>query len=199
MPMFATENQTKRNAILEGMERQRTPEQREDAKRLRAERRAYELLPNDAKKAQNERQVFEEFSRVANLDIDLNSVAQCPIPEPDIRCDVNGSPRYFELGEITDEVVAQSLARTRPGTFFPCAYSQEDPFKYLIEKKQSTTYRTDGLPVDLLMYYRKQGPPLQEHFQQLMRKYDRDLAALRQRFHRIWIFDFTRKEILLEF
>jgi hypothetical protein len=113
-----------------------------------------------------------------------------------IRCAITAELHYFELGEITDQSVAQctadALKYDEPrGT----AFSQAEPFAYIIGKKRTKTYTTNGAPVDLVLYYRNQSPPFAAHFSELLESSMADVEALVTSgpFQRLWIFDFAKK------
>ncbi len=176
----------------------RTPEQKAEAARIRADRAAYDALPNHAKNALEELEVFKAFAEVSHLGVDDGSSANASPPAPDIRCTINGAERYFELGEITDEptarAVAAALKHDEPrGT----AFSQNRPFASIIRKKASRTY-SSGAPAELVLYYRTQAAPCPEYFDDMVKLNMPDMQALvsNGQFKRVWIFDFAHRTIL---
>jgi hypothetical protein len=191
-----------RDRLRAEIERNRTPEEQQRADELRARRAAYDALPGDAKKEINELQVFRAFAKIAPIGIEANSELNVVPPEPDICCSVDGSPYYFELGEITDQGVARNYAialKTDEPT--GGAFSQDMPFAAILSSKATKTYVTSGVPVDLLLYYRKQYPPWERDFAEIVNASARDLhVVLKQNggpFNRLWIFDFWEDRILL--
>ena len=177
-----------------------TPEGRAAAEQTRARRAAYNALSNSGKTEIGELKVFNAFAAVvAEARIDPDSGINAVAPEPDIRCSVAGARHYFELGEVTDQPVAKSMADAiKHDEPRGCAFSQDRPFAYIIEKKRSRSYTTGGAPVELLLYYRTQSPPPPPHFGELLNNAASDLQALVTSgpFQRVWIFDFSDKLLL---
>jgi len=189
----------KRDKLRAEIEARRTPEGKAWADQIRAQRAAYEALPNNRKTELEELEVFNAFAAVAEVGVDSGSEVNARSPEPDIRCAISGELHYFELGEITDQSVARcaadALKYDEPrGT----AFSQTEPFAYIIGKKRTKTYATDGVPVELLLYYRNQSPPFSSYFAELLASSMTDLEALVTSgpFQRVWIFDFAKKRVL---
>lgn len=189
----------RRDNLLAEMEANRTPEGKVSADRIRARRAAYGALPNNKKTELEELEVFNAFAAVAEVDVDCGSGVNAQSPEPDVRCAIRGELHYFELGEITDpsaaRCTADALKYDEPrGT----AFSQTEPFAYIIGKKRTKTYATGGAPVELVLYYRNQSPPWPEYFAEMLVNSLADLEALvtNGRFKRVWIFDFPEKRVL---
>jgi len=187
------------NRLRAQIEANRTPEQRAEADQIRAQRAAYDALPNHAKTALEELEVFDAFVVAGQIAVDLGSRANAPTPEPDIRCTITGRVHYFELGEITDQSVARATADALKYDE-PCgtAFSQAEPFTYIIGRKRNKTYSTSGAPVELVLYYRTQSPPWPQYFADLLASSLAELDALVTDgpFHRVWIFDFCHNAIL---
>jgi len=188
-----------RNRLRAEIEANRTPEQRAHADQIRAERAAYEALPNGVKTELEEIEVFDAFVAASGIAVDANTRVSSPAPEPDIRCTVEGALHYFELGEITDRPVARATADALKydeprGT----AFSQTEPFTYIIGKKQTKTYTTNGAPVDLILYYRTQPAPWASYFTDMLASNKAALNALTNGgpFQRVWVFDFTEATVL---
>jgi hypothetical protein len=59
------------------------------------------------KKEEHEQSVFLEFAKIAKLKIVLDTLKSCPPPEPDIFITEGQSPRYFELGRLSDSYFAK--------------------------------------------------------------------------------------------
>jgi hypothetical protein len=189
----------RRDQLRAEIEANRTPEQRAEANQIRAQRAAYEALPNGTKTELEEIEVFDAFVAAAGIAVDANSGANASAPEPDIRCTVAGALHYFELGEITDQPVARTLADALKydeprGT----AFSQTEPFAYIIAKKRTKTYTTTGARVDLILYYRTQYAPWASYFTDMLTSNMTALDALTigGPFQRVWIFDFNKATIL---
>ncbi len=166
---------------------------------MRAQRAAYEALPNGTKTELEEVEVFDAFTVASGIAVDPHSRVNAPAPEPDIRCTTAGVLQYFELGEITDQPVARTLADALKydeprGTSF----SQTEPFTYIIAKKGTKTYTTNGAPVDLVLYYRTQHAPWASYFADMLASSMAELDALTTGgpFQRVWVFDFNKATIL---
>jgi len=189
-----------RERLRSEIDANRTPEQRLEAEQVRAVRASYDALSNGKKKEQGELQVFNAFAAVASeAHIDPSSGFNANFPEPDIRCTVAGDRHYFELGEITDQSVAKSLADAiKHDLPKGSAFSQDRPFAHIIEKKCRKSYRANGAPVDLLLYYRTQAPPPLSLLGELLKNNASTLEALvvGGRFQRVWIFDFLKRHVL---
>jgi hypothetical protein len=181
------------------IEASRTPEERAMADQIRAQRAAYEALPNGTKTELEELEVFDAFTFASGIAIDPHSRANASPPEPDIRCTIAGVLRYFELGEITDQPVtrtsADALKYDEPrGT----AFSQTEPFTYIVAKKRTKTYTTNKAPVDLVLYYRTQRAPWVSYFEGMLASSMAELDALTtgSPFQRVWVFDFNKATVL---
>ena len=118
-------------------------------------RRAWETLRSDQKKLYTEWWTFGKFSRVATLDIDPRTIENRQPPEPDIRCTVSLTVSYFELGEITDQRLAQSagIAAKRGDETHAGPFSQMEPLFRIFDQKCSKHYDTKGQPLHLLLHY----------------------------------------------
>jgi hypothetical protein len=199
--MYNRENfREKRERLRAEIEANRTPEEKVEAEQIRAQRAAYNALSNGMKTEIEELEVFNAFAGVVGeARIDSDSGINAVKPEPDIYCTVAGTRHYFELGEITDRPVAKSMADAiKHDEPRGCAFSQDRPFAYIIEKKRSRLYTTSGAPLELLLYYRTQSPPPSSHFGELLNNTASDLQALVTSgpFQRVWIFDFSKKRVL---
>jgi hypothetical protein len=131
--------------------------------------------------------------------IDSGSGRSAVSPEPDISCTIAGVRHYFELGEITDQPVSKSMAEAiKFDEPRGCAFSQDRPFAYIIEKKRGRPYTTSGAPAELVLYYRTHSSPPPSHFEKLLSDATSDLQALVTggRFRRVWIFAFSEKRVL---
>lgn len=142
--------------------------------------------------------VFTSFATAADLAIDSGSAKNEEPPMPDISCTIEGVQRFFELGEITDQELAEKIGtaqRTQmdaEGGFL----SEEDPLVRMILKKAQSTYETGGAAADLVLHFDKQYPfaPL-EH---LSLHEDEITAAMSPAgpFSRIWVYNGWDKTIM---
>ncbi len=200
--MYSRERYSKdRERLRMQIERARTPEERQRAEELRALRATYDALLSSVKKEMNELEIFSAFMKVAPMPIQADSERNVAPPEPDICCTIDGSPYYFELGEITDQALARNHAimfKTDEPT--GGAFSQDTPFASMLSSKAAKTYATAGAPLDLLLYYRRQHPPWEQYFVEMVNAGERDVhSVLKQNggpFDRLWIFDFGKGRIL---
>jgi hypothetical protein len=193
------EYRQQRNRLRAQIEANRTPEQRAELDQIRAQRAAYEALPNHAKTALEELEVFDAFVVAAQIAVDKGSRANAPTPEPDIRCTITGGAHYFELGEITDRPMARAAADAlKHDETRVTAFSQVEPFTYILGTKRNKTYSTSGAPVDLVLYYRTQSPPWPQYFAELLSSNMAEVDALVTDgpFQRVWVFDFSHNAIL---
>jgi hypothetical protein len=191
-----------RDRLRAEIESSRTPEERSRSEELRTRRAAYEVLSGAIKKEINELQVFQAFAKVAPIQIDIGSERNAASPEPDVRCAIGGAPYYFELGEITDQAVARSLAMAfERDELTGGAFSQDRPFATILANKATKTYETSGVSVDLLLYYRKQYPPGPQYFSEMVDSCRHSLSAALigggGPFDRIWVFNFWEDRVLL--
>jgi hypothetical protein len=62
---------------------------------------------NAADRARGERAIFRIFAEAAALPVKRNSIRSRPVPEPDIRCTVDGKSVAFELGEVVNPALAE--------------------------------------------------------------------------------------------
>jgi hypothetical protein len=111
-------------------------------------------------KEARERLMFGGFAAQSGLDIDHASITSCSPPLPDIRCTINSSTYFFELAEVVPQEHAQALAIK--GVYTSGFPDPDDKgpkaMEAIIRQKQTKTYMTDGVPVDLLLYFNKDFP-----------------------------------------
>src|SRR4029077_4111206 len=117
--------------------------------------RAWNTLTSAQQQSWNERTVFHEFAKVAPLGIDPSTIESCIRPKADIRCVISGESHYFELAEVTDEVLARRIAiaaKQRRNTFSG-PFLQMEPLCRIYQRKCGKTYDTNGHDLHLLLYY----------------------------------------------
>jgi hypothetical protein len=126
-------------------------EQKDPVKR----QRAMADLTSDQRKEHREFVMFTRFAPAANLNVDPRTIENRKPPEPDILCEVSGTKRYYELGELTDETIPKNEAKARrAGQDIHGGYiSQDDPLEKMILQKCGKTFSTNGLELDLLLYF----------------------------------------------
>ncbi len=148
-------------------------------------------------KAQREREIFIEFVKAANLNIEPDSVISEVPPKPDISCELNRARCYFEMAEITDEDLARSRGiHKHDDEIYGGAISHSKPLEDVINTKASKQYDADG-PLELLIYYDKQVPPyFDDKFisANIGSKVDSMIAS--GRWAGVWAFDRWKKRIL---
>jgi hypothetical protein len=199
---FMEKYRAERDRLRAEIERNRTPAQRAEAEEIRARRHAYERLPGRVKTEMNELDVFRAFEAVADIGINAGSAQNAKAPEPDILCVIGGNPHYFELGEIADTSMARNLAkaleRDEPTGG---AFSQMEPCHDILASKAKKVYRSNGVPIDLLLHYQKQTPPWKQYFDEMVEKYANEINAVLipngGPFQRLWVLDVWGKGILL--
>ena len=104
-----------------------------------------------------ERKVFESFVRVCSLGICAESVSLPDPPGPDVRCTIDGSEYFFELGEVVPNEQAEALSNKgvyRSSIPDPKERGPKALLRILAQKQQKR-YQTDGSPVDLILYFNK--------------------------------------------
>ncbi len=148
------------------------------------------VLSSDDRKRMGKLRAFDGFVRAAELLVDRGSVICLDRPAPNIRCILGGTPYLFELGEVVDEGLARGYSHSlRTGEITGGAFDQIGPLQRMIKKK-TKTYQTDGVPVDLVLYYWKH-PPYDPAIRQTLTR----LTGLIQQifvaglFCRIWIYE----------
>jgi hypothetical protein len=164
-------------------------------------RRALDGLTAPQRKLRRERRTFIQFSSAAKLDVDPLGVQNRDVPEPDIYCEVSGSSRYFELGELTDESIPQNEAQAlRAGHDIHGGYiSQSRPLEKMIFAKCAKTYRSGMVPVDLLLHFSvgHQVPCPQFLSAWMSESRPRVTGALQSSpFNTIWVFDCWTDRVL---
>jgi hypothetical protein len=159
---------------------------------LRDRQKAWgKLMSSEDRKRMRELCAFLGFVEASGLPVDRATVLCLDPPSPDISCKADGSPHLFELGEVTDE----GLAR-RHSPFFKTGrvaggwFGQDEPLRSILMWKGQKPYRTDGAPVDLLLYYWRQTP-----YDPVVRRVVWELRAVIYQmlrpgsFPRIWIYE----------
>lgn len=100
-----------------------------------------------------EMSIFQAFVVAAELPLDHGTARNAKPPFPDIGCTVSGKPHWFELGEIIPREVAEKVNPKRRAVGGGFSISQDSPFTQVVEKKTSSTYETQGAPVDLVLHF----------------------------------------------
>lgn len=187
---YISELQERSRRIRERIDANRTPEERAQiAKRKDVEA----TLNREDRQATYEREVFVRFATSdyarRELGIALDTVESRRPPYPDIQCRCKSGAHLFELASITGSEAAKA-ARSQPGQPRAFALSHELPFLRMLEEKLKKSYQTDGLRLDLVLFYWQQPPPPQELLNSMVVTHSRPLQALLDlHFSRIWIFD----------
>ena len=164
-----------------------------------------------AAQAEHERAVVLELIRMVNLDIDPNTLESRDPPEPDVYAvSVSEGPLYFELGRLLDQGIQklrlEGFRRAWAGDPTPVSMNDERvgvPERDMLKQKLGKSYVTNGMPVDLLLYFDAENalvaggiPPMEfsEHAKYVMLPV---LAvAPRSPFRRIWVLERYRPSVL---
>jgi len=167
----------------------------------KAERDAlWNSLSSDERQQAEESRVFVSFANATGIvAAPFAHINENP-PRPDIRISIGGRDYYFELGEITDEKLAKSISDSlKTKTVSGCALSGDEPLEKMLKKKCEKTYETGGAPIDLLLYYWRQGP-YEESIDNYLRTNCRDIEARfrSSQFNKIWIYDWPSGKVLLK-
>lgn len=118
-------------------------------------RRAWDDMLPARRKSYIEWWTFGRFARVAPLDIDPRTIETCEPPQPDIRCRIFGASHYFELGEVTDQALAEEAGKAarQGGDVFGGSCSQLSPLRRILNQKCAKKYAANGRPLHLLLHY----------------------------------------------
>jgi hypothetical protein len=110
-------------------------------------------LKEAERKRAEELSIFQLFASASGLPIDEGSPENREPDYPDIFCTISGQGYWFELGRIIHEEVAEKLNPKRRKLDGGFSYEQERPFVELLNSKAAKRYTTEGLPVDLILYF----------------------------------------------
>jgi hypothetical protein len=151
-------------------------------------------LSRDDRKKYEEWTTFHRFARVAELGIDPRTIAICDPPEPDICCQLSDEQSYFELGEVTDQGLAENagIAAREGRDIFGGFCSQMDALRRMISQKCSKQYLTLGHPVHLLLHYRvgHQYPDARRIRAEIVGEKETIVGMLRaSSFSNLWLYD----------
>jgi hypothetical protein len=108
-----------------------------DALPVRHRQKAWhELMSSHDRKRMQELRAFLRFIEVSGLAVD-RATAVCPDPpSPDICCGLGSSRYLFELGEVTDEGLAQRYSESlRTGQILGGWFSQAEPLTSILTSK----------------------------------------------------------------
>ena len=120
-----------------------------------AERQVWDGLTPGQRKVYGEWRTMNKFAEVCGLGIDPKTVESRNPPEPDCLCEISAKKHYFELGEVTDQDLAQQagIAAKNKQENFSGPYSQLEPLMRIFTQKCAKSYLANGLPVHLLLHY----------------------------------------------
>ncbi len=155
-------------------------------------------LSPEQKQQTAESRVFIRFANTAELLADPFIHDNERPPRPDIRASIDGHDYYFELGEIVDEGLARNIDRAQKTRVASgCALSQIDPLAKMLRQKCEKKYETGEAPVDLLLYYWRQGPyqPVVDDYL-LTNRRDIEGSLRNSQFDKIWIYDWDLGKVL---
>ncbi len=156
------------------------------------------FLNSEDRKHVQESSVFISFAFETKLVSDPFEHSNENPPRPDILTHINDSEYFFELGEITDESLAISIADAiKTKKVSGCALSQEEPLAKMLKQKCEKPYETGSAPVDLLLYYWRQGP-YKETIDKYLNKNCLEIEKLHlnSQFVKIWIYDMKSESVL---
>ena len=142
-------------------------------------------MRNEEDKAEIELGIFAQFWKKAGISVKAESVGKGDpkLGEPDIYCETNLGPRYFELTEACAPEFAAAITQAQKSGE-PNAVWGKDVSSDIIRKKLKKTYRVDQ-PIDLVLYVNgRTALPDDVLVPQLMPWLQNDLGP----FNRIWLF-----------
>jgi len=152
-------------------------------------------------KADDERQVFQDFAVAAGLQPD--AIQSEEPPYPDISCRIGGDVRYFELTRAANQGVANEVgglftkARKtgKSGVGRAQVYSDDAALRAAVARKAESSHETRGAPLDLIVYYDGVFHPVPQF--EWIEATARELRAqYRNRWNAIWLYDHTKKRLL---
>jgi hypothetical protein len=154
-------------------------------------------------KADEERQVFEEFATVAGLAIDPGSIRSEAPPLPDISCRIGGDTRYFELTRAANQGIADEVGHLlvkgrktgKGGVGRPQVYNDAKTLRAAVERKAAAKHKTHGARLDLIVYYDGAFHPVPS-FDWVESTFRSLQAEYRHRWGTLWLYDRTTKQIL---
>jgi hypothetical protein len=153
----------------------------------------------EQKKAEWERHIFRSFASSAKIKLDPRSIRSLRPPHPDIRCQINSKLHYFELGEITSQGLASGVARSiKTGEITGGSFSQDEPFTYILNQKESKKYRIrKNGDLELLLYYDKQYPPPEDwNLPSMLGTPIAKRMIQKGPWKRIWVYDDWKKKVI---
>jgi hypothetical protein len=168
-------------------------------KAVKAQRTAlWDSLSREEQRQARESLMFTSFAKDTGLIADpYNHFNENP-QRPDIRTTIKRHDYYFELGEITDQGLAERVSVSmKSKKFSGCAFSQGEPLEKMLRQKCQKTYQTGRAPVDLLLYYWIHSPD-EEAIDEYLHRNSAEVQELIQgsQFERIWIYDSDSGRVL---
>lgn len=151
-------------------------------------------------KADGELRVFLSFAAAARLNIEKSTVRSELPPKPDIWCEIDGAPRFFELTRVADSAIANDIGfkctskgvGSRPKVV---SYSDREVVQDAVIAKVHKSYETLDTDFDLLLYCDGLFHPRVEV--SFIREAMRELESMhRHRWGRIWLYDAVADRVL---
>ncbi len=153
-------------------------------------------------------ETFTSFSRAAGVAVDpaciemLDPSSACP-PPPDLKCSIDGSEHFFELGEIIQQEIAWALSRFSSQPIAEPHLPLDTilaPLEAILGKKLTKSYDSEARPISLLLYY-NYDPIFWELLRPLVVE---KMAEFRVRFESsifdsIYLFDAANGRVLFDF
>jgi len=155
-----------------------------------------------SEKEKHECQVFRDFASEAELNVDLDSIRSETVPLPDISCRINGKLHYFELTRVSDQNIANETGKLLSSTHRTgeggvgraMSYDDRQMLREAIERKTGKTYKINGAPFDLLIYYDSavSPSPLPDLIDSTFRKLQ---IEFHQYWNKIWLYDWPNNQV----
>lgn len=154
-------------------------------------------------KAAHELEIFRQFAEAVGLAVGLDSICSQSPPLPDISCEIDGQPRYFELTRVADQSISNDVGNLLKearktgvgGVGEAHVYDDRAMLRDTVERKAAAKHETKGDRFDLLLYYDgvfhavTTFRHIEATFRELQARYSGRWAA-------IWLYDRSSRRFL---
>jgi hypothetical protein len=152
----------------------------------------FSLLSGHDLKRASEWDLFARFCKAGRIEVDPAEIEMLDPPWPDLKVDVLGHYRYFELGEIVQEDWVKALARSEKKPIFHSPLpliTVWSPLASMIQKKAMKRYVPEATPLSLLLYWSRNAPKWTA-IKSLVSEREREIRSVFQNsvFDHMWVF-----------